>query len=91
MHVRVMRHLLGTLTEVGQFFQLRRICFDVPPNHLMFIAHDEQEDRSIQSLRLIELEFGYRKILRISYRAFRDLAVLVTDDPHIRRTITNHL
>jgi hypothetical protein len=91
MHLGVTRHLLGTLTEGTQFLSSRRIYFDIPRTHLMLIAHDEQENGSIQSLSFVKLEFSYREILWIAFWAFWDLAILVADDPDIRSAITHHL
>ena len=68
MHERIRVHLLCPLAKRVQLGSLAGVGFDVRNAHRVVVSHDEKQDRPLQPLGLIELEFRDRKLVGIAIR-----------------------
>ncbi|KIU46718.1 hypothetical protein QU42_17815 [Bradyrhizobium sp. UASWS1016] len=83
-------HLLRTFAKRIEFLEFLRIGFDARLHHRMLITHDEQQDAPSKSRRLIELKFGQREPIRISFRIDQYLAVSVANHTDVRKGVADH-
>jgi len=57
----------------------------------VLFAHDEKQNRALELLGFVELEFRDGEFAGVAFRTRRRLTVFVTDDPNVGRRVPYHL
>jgi hypothetical protein len=57
----------------------------------MVLAHDEEEDRALEPLGLVEFELSDRDLLWVAISVLGDLAVFQADEENVGGAVPHHL
>ena len=90
MHRRTWLHLLGPLAKHFQLLFLAGVGFNIRFAHQVIVPHDKKQDRPVQPLGFVELNFRKGELGRIAVWVLWRLPVLTADDPNVGRRVPDH-